>query len=852
MNTSKKPLSRKPVKNESQVHLTVSAALQPRTGRIIHLSDLHLDPDSPPGAAHAKVRLASNTSSFDTEALDRFVEELDAESADLLFVSGDLVNGPSLLVDANGAALDAASVQAKRERGMELAAQFIRRLANRLGISDLKSRVVVVPGNHDVDLAAASKGDDPLYSFKKFTADFLTPFSVRPFAIDEDLGVSILALDNTFMLGRSLLTKDGKPINSGAPAFDVKAIGELIKQINAEKKRIATTRGDRFEPFGIAISHYPPGAVPTGEADLEFVEISFGAAQAKNALIQAGFGLFSHGHKHTSYVNDEGIYVPGITDHSPRCVVLGAASLTQAPRGSSTGINRIDFATSTRFGGANLLMSAYNLNDFRPTLATPNPWLLHVPSHLVGTARQAKVLERIDAAGDSRTDISYFGIALPREKKLPALWSFRSNRWTRTFDRFIQVQGMFTGSPQVRELPQKYQVSAKAVDISQTSADGGRSWQIEVTAAADAESVSFTERTWSLNGYALSTEHQLAIFPPPRGKKELLGYEMLAHTVRDPVEELEFFIRFPYAISPSECEVRIDVTVDRAASSPNQSPIDEEPTEDLLRFSHFQIEQLQFIKRLRVTIQRPLVGVTYWVVWKLPPSEKLPVELRFSVLNEEDNRQLEALRKRFLQANNARPDLRLKPSKLLVSLLMPVIEGALIAPKDSELAIYIPVRNRNERAVPIDGVGFIPRLAVLTATYPKGSALWEKEWSACRGVAGRAFSTGKLAWHFGSGHKHQPAMGTPDDWQLPNVSSYEPYGDRDHSILFGVPILSAHSGAVRAVLCIGSYSNRETFTLLADAVNPENAFVSQMSSLIEACRTAVNSFLLATLHEIKP
>ncbi|MGQ0646394.1 MAG: metallophosphoesterase family protein, partial [Gemmatimonadaceae bacterium] len=602
---------------KSRAPLTVRAIEAPRVGRIVHISDLHLEPDSLPGSASAKVRPATGVAAFDTALLDRFVSGLEVSSAELLIVSGDLVNGPSLARAADGSPLDAAGVAAQRGRGMQFAADFIRKLASRLGITDLARHVIVVPGNHDVDLEAAKVGADPLTAFKAATKDFLTPFSNPPFALDENLGVAVLALDNTFLLGKDLAGKDGKPIHAGAPAFDRTAITRIAKKISEEKTALATKSDRQFDPLGIVVAHYPPGVVPTGEIDLELVEISFGAAQAKSALVEAGFGLFLHGHKHTAYVQEESGRSPGDDERGNSAVVLGAASLTQPPRGSSAGINRLEYAANTKCGGGNVLVHAYNLVDFKPIKATVEPWRVSVPTPAVGVARLVRLNERIDVFGDSRTDVTFYDIPVPSDRRGAGLWETKAGKWVRTFERLVQVPGMLTGAPLVKALPQNHDVEANALRVSDTTDDGGRSWHVQVRAAPDAGSVSFTERTWSLNGYALSVDQQREVFAAPRGNDDFYGWENLAHCVREPVEELEFFIRYPYEMNPAACEVRVETSVEESGALASVSPRDVY-RDDLLQFSRVRVEQMQFMRRLRVVIARPILGVTYWVLWKLP------------------------------------------------------------------------------------------------------------------------------------------------------------------------------------------------------------------------------------------
>src|ERR1051325_6304594 len=126
----------------------------PVTGRIWHMTDLHFGPESDAADVKNKTvgldawNVEENTSLF-RHASDR--------GADLLIVSGDLINSGYIVGEAKKKgkqkkAAVKAEVQRLRQLAFPRAVTFIKKLAAQLGLgAHLSSRVIVCPGNHDVD-----------------------------------------------------------------------------------------------------------------------------------------------------------------------------------------------------------------------------------------------------------------------------------------------------------------------------------------------------------------------------------------------------------------------------------------------------------------------------------------------------------------------------------------------------------------------------------------------------------------------------------------------------------------------------------------------------------------------------
>jgi hypothetical protein len=108
---------------------------------ILHISDLHRSPDDP----------ISNDALISSLVADRdhyMTEDPAVPAPEAIVVSGDLIQGASL---------GDPDPEAEIERQYETALAFLEELADRF-VSGEKSRIVIVPGNHDIDWNAGLKG----------------------------------------------------------------------------------------------------------------------------------------------------------------------------------------------------------------------------------------------------------------------------------------------------------------------------------------------------------------------------------------------------------------------------------------------------------------------------------------------------------------------------------------------------------------------------------------------------------------------------------------------------------------------------------------------------------------------
>jgi 3',5'-cyclic AMP phosphodiesterase CpdA len=101
---------------------------------ILHISDLHRDPDNPIGNEALLDSLENDRRRYTIEETSK------VRSPDLIIVSGDIIQGVRP---------DAPDAEKRLSNQYGQALDFLNRLTGRLLGGD-KRRVVLVPGNHDV------------------------------------------------------------------------------------------------------------------------------------------------------------------------------------------------------------------------------------------------------------------------------------------------------------------------------------------------------------------------------------------------------------------------------------------------------------------------------------------------------------------------------------------------------------------------------------------------------------------------------------------------------------------------------------------------------------------------------
>lgn len=782
-------------------------ATRPICGRIWHISDLHWSIDAPPGQAGGELSgLPKEALAIDIHAdLMRLAER---EKGDVLVVNGDLVVGREAAGDPSGA---------KRDAAFTASLGLVRRLANALGLGDqTKTRVVICPGNHDVDRTPGGGPDDALEVFRQATEEFITPFSPSPWLWDPTIGIALHAI-NTSRYGATPLSVGSTPLPTSVdrPVFDLARLdGSIATQSEMRDGQLPLT------VLGIAVAHHPFTIAAEHVPQASLITQPLAGAKAQEKLQRAGFGVFLHGHRHQGLGRIERTY-----DERARrrhAVTLGAPRFGEGP--GESGLQVIDYAMSPRTGEARLIVRPYAITS--SGMEAQPSYCLSVPARGRSSARLVKILERIEPSADSRTDVAYFDVPVRvrgTKDVAPGWQCEQGDALVRRFPRLVQTPGAPTGAARVLALDDH--CSAKTTREQVLEDDGVRHWSTEVTVRnATVESVSFLERTWSNTAYALTREHLRRIWggrsSPLPDLDSSEPYENIRHVLRDPADSLEFFVRFPFAL---ENNPRIDVRtyveeIDAAAPG----VLRDVPAPEFLEFSRIRIERMLFIKRLRVVIEHPITGVEYALVWWLPTERQAGQRSL-----EGDARQIiedaETLRKNLITfvGRERMPRFRKPIRDFLIKKV--VKEAARLGnetAEDLEWALFVPSTPLTD--VTSEGKEGMtrPELVAVLASFERDDETMSIRWKAGVGLAGRAYANGTT-------EMYSSAASPPrDPWHTPNVETYVKKGRRSyHRYLAAFPIRREVSGRapVEGVFCVGTRKASSSFDLSGTATSNTGA-----------------------------
>ncbi len=226
------------------VSLPASLASMPPPKYVLHLSDLHFSYEHQADQWHTQLLLDLRN--------QMQIRELSA-----VVISGDITNHAT--VEQFG-----------------FAQNFLQQLCESFHIA--KQRLIIVPGNHDVNWTLTDQGQDGFSPFAAFYQQ-LTGTAYPPSAADQttllhlaDLKLLVLGLNTAWKIDRAHPSRAG--LHAGAFG---KALGSLLKNEEYQKCN------------KLAVWHHPPAEL-TSEAGLD------GAVLEQ--LAQAGFRLILHGHIH--------------------------------------------------------------------------------------------------------------------------------------------------------------------------------------------------------------------------------------------------------------------------------------------------------------------------------------------------------------------------------------------------------------------------------------------------------------------------------------------------------------------------------------------------------------------------
>lgn len=790
---------------------------------IWHLTDLHLDPKRLPGSADGKhIPVGASTQDFAVDYWSALEEFAARKPADIVVFTGDAVDAPAvsakprtglfhrLLSFGLAPATPASEPLGQRKRAFEHARDLIQRIAGWHQLNpELNRRVVVCPGNHDVDWAASGKdGDASRRAFMDAMSKFLTPQSKKPFVTLSQLGIKIACFDTCALEGRQF-DFSGHSVRLGAPSAPLRMIRELLERSGKTRESLRVGSGE----LGIVVQHHPPGSVMAPAVELKAFEIAIAAEQAKRELCRAGYRVFLHGHHHTSLARTEHSYViTGGADAGQKAVVIGAEDMYN-------GFNVLECAVSLVTGEARLRIQPYRVrgNALAPV---GNPWLMSVDPPYSSPIGAIQVVERINEHGDARTDTYFHEVPLPPHPhrggggEMGELqdWVDQDGAWVRDIPRVIAAPVGKTAAPICCGLT----ADTEASFVTTASRDRNNTIEGKLRVRVQRRgggSVSVLERTITNAAYAVSQHHQARQFGAPslvRGQQA--GWECTIFVQRVPAKRLEIMVRLPFQIDTDiEVELLTGVELEDGTIAPDFR---------LLDFTEVTVEKALKAKRIRASVKQPLTGVSYVLRWRLPPEHPTLLDLTsehrrgYSLAVEAAERLLERLTgarrsPQIIQRyHDAFEKFTLAWSQWLGGHRPSDIEWSLLVPS-SPIPTFDDLAAGHEFTV-------APTLVCAVANFPAGDPRWGQDWRVGASCAGRAYSVNQSVYY--TAPARRPGVVTPEiAWASGDLSPYEPNPDGSHhEWLYCVPVTHpTRPDVVFAVACLGGYDRESKLYLEA-------------------------------------
>ncbi|MEW5930347.1 MAG: metallophosphoesterase [Gemmatimonadota bacterium] len=776
------------------------APLRPRTGVIWHLTDLHFPPEpvkitGDHKALPFKKRLFDRSRPF--QELIEYANDCGDLRADYLVVSGDFVDAARLRVKVAGRRSRKTTSEQLLEQGrlrraaFEQARDFVTELAKAHGLDKkVHERVVVCPGNHDVDWAAAvERPGESLVDFRAVFGSFVSPYSHRPFTLDADSGVCILPLDTTPLGGAKFYDIASEPVQLDAGAYLPDQVDTALARLRAEFGQPAACPGGLL---GFVVAHHPPMVTPTAGIEVKPFEIAIGAGQAKYALHGEGFRVFLNGHKHLGVVHQEHVY-PGFSDSAEGVLILsGPAFLSTG--GEGRGFTVIEYAVSPDSGEARVRVHPHGFDNYQPRPGTPR--LFYVAPRGPAPARELRITERISPSGDSRADYEYREVPLPRDGD-GAGWTDEDGSWTRYFARDEGADQDVASPPRFVGLtPGVLSVDCDLPPDLEQRANRRFSIRVRVDRDAPEDSVSFMERVFSFGAYAVSKSHQRRIAGMPTTCPGLQpGWEAIMHTVHEPVERLEFNVCLPFALVhdyPVEVEAYVHGDTGQL-----------EACRRLLEFTPCRVETNFRAKRLAVSLRYPMVGVTYLVKWELPENDPVVGERTVHDPGYTDGIEWAArFQEEVLRPGTGHDEIGEALRELVEEHLEALYAAGGAVTEDAlEWSFFVPERQGGGPVVKVMGR---PKLVPAFANFPRESPRW-MSWPAGRGVVGRSFALNTQVQAI-SPSSSRYSSAPANEWVDVPMPVYEKkQGSIDHSVLYGLPVVvPGRPDIVWAVFCLGT------------------------------------------------
>ncbi len=296
--------------------------------RLMHLSDLHLGGDIVLRALWRRRAWWGQADEAVTQGLKKAIREL---QPDYIVISGDFVNKA-------------------KDSTFSGAADFLRKLFLDSGF-DLKERLLVIPGNHDVSFYPRKHPDDPerLHRYKEFLRVLygesdLESRKQRFTHIDTRKKAIFLCLDSTL---KNLPPGAEGEIGSSQRAWIERKMKQYEQQLGGAFKHYVKVA---------VVHHHVVPITGTGISSERFMQL-LDSADVLTLLQKYAFNIVLHGHKHVPHTKP----------------LFGSDSSVLTIIGAGTTMCRFLEEQHTFGNNFNLVEVAPELNQFRLRLFRANP-----------------------------------------------------------------------------------------------------------------------------------------------------------------------------------------------------------------------------------------------------------------------------------------------------------------------------------------------------------------------------------------------------------------------------------------------------------------------------------------------
>lgn len=778
----------------------------PVRGVIWHFSDLHFRPAPARNVDKGDpVYGPQVTAPEPFSALFEWAKEQKDWRADFLVISGDFVHAGSIESEEERSAADPAAAAARgtaRAEAFEQARSFVDSLASAVE-GEHPPVIVVCPGNHDVDMAAAERGDEPerLRLFHEMLGKHRHPGKTPTIATR---GVCLLSLDTTGLSGRlfdlserlvGAKRKSRVSVQADAALYDFKEISRALESLGKD----TATAVQRGALLGVVVAHHPPSLVPSVWVEVKPYAEPVAAPQAKADLARRGFRVFLHGHKHAAVAQEE-LMFPANQELQDGVLVLGAAAFN-AKGDLDQGFSVIEYLVAPQSGEARLILHPFGLHAGTPTYLRRRRFSLPPQERApAGTIRLTAV---IDEQGDCRLDSEFLEIPLPPNRYGWRGWRPTPRGWTRTFPRHGLADLDVASPPCVWGTSRGVQAEVQVPPALVRRAN--RRYSIEVSAdrTSAGENASFVERVFLQGAYAVSRMHQRRV----GGTLSLVpgvgdGWEGLMHGMREPAGRLEILVEMPFAL---EGDYRVEVE----AYVARDGEFVEEPS--ILDFTPAHRAVNFLARRVLVTIDKPVVGAAYVVRWQLPMED--PANREPSDIPHYQNHRLQAESCRSQLHECTRLVMSEEYRRELMRLIGPVLDQLKQSSRgrapELRWSLYVP-----EHGLTDDGPATARNLLVRCLGSHPTPAGWRR-WQVGSGVAGRAYALNRVIEEVGPTSARFQRRPARESWLRPEFGVYEPAREANqHAVLYGIPLhVDSRPELVWGVFCLGTWTPQTVLDL---------------------------------------